>query len=71
MTDFVAVTDASELPPGEMKRVKVGGRRVCLANVEGEFYALRDECGHQRAPLSKGRSRAPWWSVRFASRDST
>lgn len=71
MTDFVAVARVSELPPGEMKRVKVEGRRVCLANVNGEFYALKDECGHQRAALSKGRSTAPSWNARFTSRDST
>jgi len=54
MTDFVEVARASELPPGAMKRVKVDGRRVCLANVNGEFYALKDECGHQKSALSKG-----------------
>ena len=32
-----------------------GPGRVLLANVAGIFYALSDVCGHQRAPLSRGR----------------
>ena len=55
MGDFVEVAQASELAPGEMKRVLVERERVLLANVEGRFYALRDNCGHQKAALSKGR----------------
>lgn len=55
MSEFVAVAKATELAPGEMKRVLVGRRRVLLANVEGSFYALEDNCGHQKAALSKGR----------------
>ena len=45
----------SELPPGHMTWVAVDRERVLLVNVNGAFYALRDVCGHQRAPLSKGR----------------
>jgi nitrite reductase/ring-hydroxylating ferredoxin subunit len=52
---FVAVAATSELSPGTMKWVVVDRERVLLANVEGEFYALRDACGHRQAPLSKGR----------------
>lgn len=55
MSEFVAVAKTTELAPGEMKRVLVGRRRVLLANVEGSFYALEDNCGHQKAALSKGR----------------
>jgi nitrite reductase/ring-hydroxylating ferredoxin subunit len=51
---FVPVATTSELSPGAMKWVAVDRERVLLANVEGEFYALRDACGHRQAPLSKG-----------------
>ncbi len=51
---LVPVTGASDLCPGQMKWVVVNRERVLLANVDGTFYALRDACGHQRAPLSKG-----------------
>ena len=33
----------------------VNRRRVLLANVDGTFYALHDQCGHQKAALSKGK----------------
>ena len=55
MSDFVPVARTSELAPGEMKRVLVDRERVLLANVDGRFYALADNCGHQKAALSKGK----------------
>jgi nitrite reductase/ring-hydroxylating ferredoxin subunit len=51
---FVAVAAASSVAPGAMKWVVVHRERVLLANVDGEFYALRDACGHRQEPLSKG-----------------
>jgi nitrite reductase/ring-hydroxylating ferredoxin subunit len=51
---FVPVTRASELSPGAMTWVALDRERVLIANVDGCFYALRDSCGHRRAPLSKG-----------------
>src|SRR4029450_2974701 len=51
---FVAVTAASELPPGSMKWVVIDRERVLVANVGGSFYALRDVCGQAGAPLSTG-----------------
>ena len=52
---FVAVAKTGDLPPGRMKWVAVDRERVVLANIGGEFYALRDVCGHKNAPLSRGR----------------
>jgi nitrite reductase/ring-hydroxylating ferredoxin subunit len=52
---FVAVAQVGDLAPGEMKFVAVERERVVLANVEGDFYALRDVCGHRNAPLSRGK----------------
>ena len=53
MDGFVPVAKVSDLAPGQMKWVAVDRERVLVANVEGTFYALRDACGHQRAPLSE------------------
>ncbi|MDY7078633.1 MAG: non-heme iron oxygenase ferredoxin subunit [Chloroflexota bacterium] len=55
MSEFVAVGRVSELKPGQMKRVMVDGQQVLLANVDGDFYAVRDECSHRGAALSKGK----------------
>ena len=55
MTGFVPVSKVSDLAPGHMKWVAVDRERMLLVNVDGTFYALSDVCGHQRAPLSRGR----------------
>jgi nitrite reductase/ring-hydroxylating ferredoxin subunit len=52
---FVAVAQVRDLAPGEMKFVAIDRERIVLANVDGQFYALRDMCGHRNAPLSRGR----------------
>jgi len=48
------VSKVSELPPGERKIVEVGGRSIGVFNVHGAFYALRNTCPHQAAPLCRG-----------------
>ena len=55
MPGFVPVSTVADLPPGHMRWVTVDRERVLLVNVDGTFYALSDVCGHQRAPLSRGR----------------
>jgi nitrite reductase/ring-hydroxylating ferredoxin subunit len=55
MPEFVPVGKTSDLQPGQMKWVAVDRDRVLLVNVEGTYYALQDKCGHQWAPLSRGR----------------
>jgi 3-phenylpropionate/trans-cinnamate dioxygenase ferredoxin subunit len=35
--------------------VKIAGRSIGIFNVKGEFYALRNLCPHQQAPLCEGR----------------
>ena len=52
---FVPVANVAEVPAGQMKWVAVDRERLVLANVAGEFYALRDVCGHKNAPLSRGK----------------
>jgi nitrite reductase/ring-hydroxylating ferredoxin subunit len=45
---------ASEIPPGERKIVEVAGRTIGVFNVHGSYYALRNSCPHQLAPLCRG-----------------
>jgi 3-phenylpropionate/trans-cinnamate dioxygenase ferredoxin subunit len=52
--DCVKVGRRGELAPGKMKRVDVKGRRLLLANVDGDYYAADDTCTHEDASLSKG-----------------
>ncbi len=48
------VARAGELRPGERKIVEVEGRSIGVFNVHGTFYALRNACPHQGAPLCLG-----------------
>lgn len=48
------VCRAEELPAGARRVVSVGGRSIGVLNVEGRYYALRDVCPHQGAPLCSG-----------------
>ena len=55
MSKFVDVARVSDLAPGEMKWVAADGQRLLLANVDGALYAISDQCGHERASLSRGK----------------
>src|SRR5689334_17037924 len=45
---------AADVPPNTMRAYSVAGRRVLVANVEGQFCALDDLCPHLAVPLSRG-----------------
>lgn len=44
-----------EFPPGTRRIVEAEGRSIGVLNVHGIFYALRNSCPHQGAPLCIGR----------------
>jgi len=43
------------LPQGQMRRLRLGALRICLAHTPQGFRAVQDECPHKRASLSTGR----------------
>jgi nitrite reductase (NADH) small subunit len=49
------VARVEEIPVGARKIVQVGNRSIGVFNVGGEFYALKNTCPHQQAPLCEGR----------------
>lgn len=49
------VGTVEEIPPGERKIVEIAGRLIGVFNIDGEFFALRNQCPHQGGPLCKGR----------------
>lgn len=49
------VCKTSELPAGERKMIQAGGRSIGVFNANGRYYALRNTCPHQGAPLCLGR----------------
>jgi nitrite reductase/ring-hydroxylating ferredoxin subunit len=51
---FIRVATTSEVQPGAMMSVEVNGEQVLLCNVDGEIFAVHDECTHECFPLSDG-----------------
>jgi 3-phenylpropionate/trans-cinnamate dioxygenase ferredoxin subunit len=60
MSRFFMATRVGDVPPGGMKRVDIGARRILLANVDGRFYAVDDTCTHEDASLSSGALQGEW-----------
>ena len=54
--------------------VELNGKRICLARVGDEFYALLDNCSHRDFPLSEGEVlpdgtiECAWHGARFCAR---
>ena len=48
----VATTD--EIGPGQRKIVEIEGRSIGVFNVEGRYYAIRNQCPHAGAKLCEG-----------------
>ena len=51
MATFTKAFEVSDLPPGCMKTVVVGGNKLAIANVDGEFFAIDDTCSHAQCSL--------------------
>lgn len=54
MAEFEKIGKASDIPPGEVRSYVLGADMIAVCNVEGKYYAFRDECTHQAYPLSDG-----------------
>lgn len=50
----VRVARVGDLPKGKLKYVEAEGKAICLANVEGKFYAIGNACHHRGGPLAEG-----------------
>ncbi len=54
MADFVKVGETSEIAPGRMQYYTVNKKEVCIANIDGTFYAVDDLCSHAECNISDG-----------------
>ena len=54
MTEFVAACALADLPPGEKRVVTVEDVEVALVNVDGEVFAVDNDCPHRGGPLGFG-----------------
>jgi nitrite reductase (NADH) small subunit len=51
---FLRTVKVDEVPPGTAREIQVEGKTVCLANVDGKFYAINNVCLHRGGPLGQG-----------------
>src|SRR6476660_2293447 len=68
--DFVQVTNTEDIPHSKMKEVQIGGENICVANVEGKYYAIGSICTHEGGPLADGtlegyEVECPWHQSKF------
>jgi 3-phenylpropionate/trans-cinnamate dioxygenase ferredoxin subunit len=51
---YVAIANADELAPGQMKPVRVGDRKLLLVNASGVYYVVDEMCSHEDYSLALG-----------------
>ena len=54
-TEFVKLASTNDVKPNSMMRVIVSDKKILLANVNGNYYAISDVCMHRGCQLSKGK----------------
>jgi len=72
----VPVFRVEDLPPGQIRHVKVGKHDIAVARVGDGFFALSNICRHAFAPLADGfmdgyHVMCPWHGWRYDVRDGT
>jgi nitrite reductase (NADH) small subunit len=67
---FIRAAKTSEIAPGTIHELEVGGKTIALANVAGKFHAIENTCLHQGGPLGEGELEGavvtcPWHGWQF------
>jgi len=67
---FTKVLLKSDVPEGTPKLAQLGGKRVVVANVGGNLFAMGEVCTHVGGPLARGKLNefvitCPWHGSRF------
>jgi nitrite reductase/ring-hydroxylating ferredoxin subunit len=70
VAEFRKTAKTEEVPAGQRKRIKVGGKLIALFNVDGSYYAIDDSCTHRGGPLLEGEVAGttvtcPWHRTKF------
>jgi nitrite reductase/ring-hydroxylating ferredoxin subunit len=68
--DFVKVAETEDVQVSQMMTVEVNDEKICLANVNGKYYAIGNVCTHMGGPLAEGKLedyivQCPWHGSRF------
>jgi nitrite reductase (NADH) small subunit/3-phenylpropionate/trans-cinnamate dioxygenase ferredoxin subunit len=67
---FLRAARVSEITPGTIRELELGGKTIALANVAGRFHAIDNACLHQGGPLAEGELQGaiiscPWHGWQF------
>src|SRR5438093_13491107 len=67
---FVKVGKKSDIPLSQMKELQVNGQSVCVANIDGKYFAINNICSHEGGPLADGtlegyEVECPWHQSKF------
>jgi nitrite reductase/ring-hydroxylating ferredoxin subunit len=54
MANFVKICKTTDIKEGSGKSIEINGKPVAVFNVNGNFYAINDVCGHRGGPLGEG-----------------
>lgn len=70
MADFKQVALCSEITEGQAKVIEIANRLVAIYQVNGQYYAIDNNCLHQGGPLAEGElngtiTTCPWHGVEF------
>jgi nitrite reductase/ring-hydroxylating ferredoxin subunit len=54
MGDFKRIAATHEIPLGEMRSFDLGLYNIVIVHTDNGYFAIRDECTHDSAPISDG-----------------
>lgn len=68
--DFVEVAETKDIQSSNMKAIDLAGEKVCIVNIEGNYYAIGNVCTHVGGPLDEGtlegsEVEGPWHGSKF------
>ncbi|MCG3119858.1 MAG: Biphenyl dioxygenase ferredoxin subunit [bacterium] len=70
MAQFIKVASTNELAAGAAKQIDVEGKSIALFHLDGNYYAIGNECTHRGGPLAEGfiegdTVTCPWHGAQF------
>jgi glycine betaine catabolism B len=69
--DFIRAASTKDIPPSQMKSVELdSSQNICIANIDGKYYAINNVCTHEGGPLADGtlegyEVECPWHGSKF------
>lgn len=53
---FEKVASVNNLKLGNMMKVEIASKEICISNIDGKYYAIGNRCTHMGCLLSDGKS---------------